>query len=350
MEFSPIDLRQLRDLIREHFSEDELRYLCISLGIEFDNLGGFSIGAKSWELVLYMRRHGRLDELVDLCRQVRPSLDWPRKPAPSVAEPSTPGTLGQFIIIGGFVGAKRASIGYNEGAKIGRRVIHRLDAALPAQVQRYVSFELAVAIRRPGSPVLQEDDLDKTKSGNLQVEWPEEAGSIALRVQVSAPECQIHGDDSWSFRLKKRQDSPVHYFQLTPKQTGRIGMVITVYQEQEWLGGTRLHTMAQEQVAGKVAVQVYSRPIDNFHNVQVGMALTVRTLFSPAELRQLCFTLKVPYDDLPGETHTELARELVTYMVRHGRFIDLIQQCQQERPHEDWEELAGIVTAGGETG
>ncbi|MCL4267631.1 MAG: hypothetical protein KJ069_30945 [Anaerolineae bacterium] len=54
MEYSPADLKVLRDLIREHFSEDGLWMLCLDLGIEFDNLGGIDARAKIWELVLYM--------------------------------------------------------------------------------------------------------------------------------------------------------------------------------------------------------------------------------------------------------------------------------------------------------
>ncbi|MCL4267630.1 MAG: hypothetical protein KJ069_30940 [Anaerolineae bacterium] len=348
MEFLPSELIQLRDLMREQFSEDELRDLCFALGIEFDNLGGSSIGVKSWELVLTMRRHGRLEELVAYCRRGWPSLDWPvlKKPAsdisydwlkdavvttdPDWARYKKPATDG--------LPERLEELGFARAVKL------RLDAALPGQVQPHVSFELAVAFRQTDSPVLKEEDLVMTKSGDLQVEWPEEAESVALRAHVSAPECQIYGNDSWSFRLKKGEDSPVHYFQLTPQQAGRIGIVVTVFQEQEWLGGMRLQTKAQEQVAGKVAVQVYSHSFDPSQDIQVMIADFIRTGFNPDELRQLCFALNVEYDDLPGETHTAKTRELVKYMVRRNRFADLLQECQKQRPFIGWENWANITT------
>jgi hypothetical protein len=213
-------------------------------------------------------------------------------------------------------------------------------------VQQHRSFDLAVLIRWPHSTRrIQEVDLDKTRTAGLQVLWPEKARAIALRIHVSAPECVIHDADTHSFRLCRGQDSPVFYFQLTPQQTGRIGIIVTIYQEQDWLGGTRLHTLAQAQVAGKVAMQTYSRSFEIAHAAQVAVAKHIALLFSPTELRNLCFTLNVPYNDLPRETHSELARELVTYAVRHGRFVELVQTCQARRPFVQWDALANILPA-----
>jgi hypothetical protein len=225
----------------------------------------------------------------------------------------------------------------------------RLDTALPAQVVQQRSFELAVAVRQPDSPPLKEDDLDQTRAGDLQVAWPADAPSIALRVHVSAPECII-SRESHAFRLFKGQDSPVFYFQLTPQQTGRIGIVVTVYQEEEWLGGTRLQTVAQEQVVGRVETAVYSHPLGPKHEARLAVAQAVEQYFDAAELRILCYDLAVNPDNLRGEIHAERARALVEYMVRHGRFQDLIQACQHNRTGINWEALAGIVPAGGEAG
>jgi hypothetical protein len=226
----------------------------------------------------------------------------------------------------------------------------RLDAALPQQVQHGRSFELAIAIRQPNSPKLQEDELDKTKSGNLQVNLPDDVDMIALQVHISAPECQIHGSNSCLLRLHKDQNSLVYYFQLTPQQSGRIGMVVTVYYKDEWLGGTRLHTLAQAQVVGQIALDVYSRPLSSgilgiSYEVQLSVALTLRALFNLAELRQVCFELQVLFEDLPGETVSDKSRELVMFMVRHGRLADLVQQCQKARPSVEWEALADILPA-----
>jgi hypothetical protein len=80
------------------------------------------------------------------------------------------------------------------------------------------------------------------------------------------------------------------------------------------------------------------------------VAQAVEQYFDAAELRILCYDLAVNPDNLRGEIHAERARALVEYMVRHGRFHDLIQACQHNRTGINWEALAGIVPAGGEAG
>lgn len=137
----------------------------------------------------------------------------------------------------------------------------RIDAAIPNQVTLGRVFDLAVSVRQRSSPVLDEDDLPQVRSGDVQVEWPEDEPFVRLRVQVSAPECEIHGENSCSFRLYKGQDAPVYYFQLTPKKLGEISIVVTVYQEDDRLGSARIHTVAHEEIVGKVQIEVISHSI-----------------------------------------------------------------------------------------
>jgi len=70
-------LPALRDLIDQHFSDEELRLLCFDLAIEYENLPGATRIAKSQALVAYCLRHNRLPELGAQCRQLRPDADWP---------------------------------------------------------------------------------------------------------------------------------------------------------------------------------------------------------------------------------------------------------------------------------
>jgi hypothetical protein len=58
--------------------------------------------------------------------------------------------------------------------------------------------------------------------------------------------------------------------------------------------------------------------------------------FNRSELKGLCFDLGVAYDDLPGETRTELAQALVEHCHQRGRLPELLRRCQVERPHVDW--------------
>lgn len=58
--------------------------------------------------------------------------------------------------------------------------------------------------------------------------------------------------------------------------------------------------------------------------------------FNLDEIRQICFDLKVNYENLPGETLNDKCRELYLYMERRGDLVILIATCQAERPGENW--------------
>ena len=54
--------------------------------------------------------------------------------------------------------------------------------------------------------------------------------------------------------------------------------------------------------------------------------------FNESELRNLCFDMLVDYEDLPGSTKGDKARELITWCIRHGRLEELLKRCGQLRP------------------
>ncbi len=137
----------------------------------------------------------------------------------------------------------------------------RLDVALPGRVRLGRPFDLVVAVRQPASPVLDEEGLDKVRSGDLQVPWAEVDPYNRLRVQVVAPECDVHGADSHTFRLYRGHDSPKVFFQLTPRELGQIGVSVTVYMEEDWLGGARVQTKVRRMVVGRVHTSTTSQPI-----------------------------------------------------------------------------------------
>ena len=137
----------------------------------------------------------------------------------------------------------------------------RVDAAVPEWVQVNKSFALAVSVRQPYQPRLSLADLSQVESGAVSVEWPEDKLAVTLRVEVSAPECAIHGEARRTFRLPRSGQSPTFVFQLTPTVAGTIEIVVNVYQQDEWLGSANVHTEACEQLAGKVEVKVKSAPV-----------------------------------------------------------------------------------------
>lgn len=64
------------DLIDELFSKEELQELCFQLSVDYDNLGEGGKRNKAQELIRLCQRKGHLDELVVLCREMRPHHDW----------------------------------------------------------------------------------------------------------------------------------------------------------------------------------------------------------------------------------------------------------------------------------
>ena len=218
----------------------------------------------------------------------------------------------------------------------------RLDVAAPDQVSQGQSFVVAVAVRPLSSPVLTEDDLTRTKSGQVHIVWPEAKPYVQLAVQVIAPACQFHGSDSCQFRLYAGQDSPVFYFTLIPEQIGQISLVVKLYQEDNWLGSARVLIVCGQvsgslhvtpSPAASLAEQARSR------NYRIHLRELLEAHFNESELRTLCFDLEVDYDNLLHATKADAARELVSYFERRDRLPELVAVGQQLRPDVSWGEI-----------
>jgi len=70
-------LTTLHNLMDRSFDLEEFRTLCVSLGVDYDNLRGEGKLGKMREFVWLMARQSRLVELVEEARRARPSTDWP---------------------------------------------------------------------------------------------------------------------------------------------------------------------------------------------------------------------------------------------------------------------------------
>ncbi len=69
-------LQILRRNLETSFNLDELRGLCFELAINFENLRGDTLLAKTIELVSYCQRQRLLARLVAVCQELRPEIDW----------------------------------------------------------------------------------------------------------------------------------------------------------------------------------------------------------------------------------------------------------------------------------
>jgi len=67
--------------------------------------------------------------------------------------------------------------------------------------------------------------------------------------------------------------------------------------------------------------------------------------FSDGELRDLCFDLGVDYENLPGQTKADKARELLSDLDHRGRIPELIQHCSMLRSNVAWQEILIAIQA-----
>ncbi len=77
---------QLFNVLRTTFSLEDLRTLSFQLGVDDDGLRQDNRDVLARELIIHMRKTGRLDELVERVRRERPNIPWPGAPpvAPGV--------------------------------------------------------------------------------------------------------------------------------------------------------------------------------------------------------------------------------------------------------------------------
>lgn len=72
-----VQLSALRELLVEGFSELELRDLCfLELNIDYESLPGQGKAGKTRELIAYLKRRSRIEELIKVGQQQRPDLPW----------------------------------------------------------------------------------------------------------------------------------------------------------------------------------------------------------------------------------------------------------------------------------
>lgn len=77
----------LQNALNRYFSNDELEALCLSLGLDYEGLPGESKKRKVVELIQYMVRTERVDQLIQTCGKVRDNVNWEGMLAAAKANP-----------------------------------------------------------------------------------------------------------------------------------------------------------------------------------------------------------------------------------------------------------------------
>ena len=68
--------QQLRDLIDQYFTLEEIQALCFDLSVDFDHLTGANRPLKIQSLITYLEHRQRLPDLLGRLKQQRPLVDW----------------------------------------------------------------------------------------------------------------------------------------------------------------------------------------------------------------------------------------------------------------------------------
>lgn len=67
---------QLKENLKAFFDETDIKELCFDLNIDYEDLSGETKRAKIMALITYTRNQGRLQDLWDYSRRLRPNLEW----------------------------------------------------------------------------------------------------------------------------------------------------------------------------------------------------------------------------------------------------------------------------------
>jgi hypothetical protein len=91
---------ELRRLLQEHFSLEEMRTLCQDLNVDPEEIPGSDIVSRARETVEYFKRRVRINELLTQCQKERPGVVWPVPPELTRATSRTRAIIGLFRNLG----------------------------------------------------------------------------------------------------------------------------------------------------------------------------------------------------------------------------------------------------------
>lgn len=172
----------------------------------------------------------------------------------------------------------------------GRPIDLRIDASAPRTVTVGQTFRLAVALRQPTSPIPNQTVLTQVHSGAFALPRPQQEGDyLRLRLHVSCPDCQLHGPEYRTIRYYPGHDTAVHSFQLVPTRAGPLSILVSILQEEDWLGDAYVSTVAEarpQPEAGQVSFNVISQPVDSAVEIRVLQAEGATSTY-PVEMRLL---------------------------------------------------------------
>lgn len=84
-----MQLAELRQVLSDYFDEEEIRTLCFDLNVDYDDLPATGKANKIRELIKYLERRNRIQDLESAVRRQRPNIPWDDTGEPSTELPSS---------------------------------------------------------------------------------------------------------------------------------------------------------------------------------------------------------------------------------------------------------------------
>lgn len=154
-----VDLVELRNLLIEHYTREELYDVAYELGVNPDSLPNASSGAFTREFLLFVTRRGMLPKLQKILKHDRPNVVWPWESSPPEASKQPDTTRLPYRIRSALSNEEFDELVFNLG-------IDRETLAGTSTLERIVS--LVEWARRHGRT---DDLMDALRAVRPQVDW-----------------------------------------------------------------------------------------------------------------------------------------------------------------------------------
>ncbi|MBK8046513.1 MAG: hypothetical protein IPK16_04885 [Anaerolineales bacterium] len=224
------------------------------------------------------------------------------------------------------------------------RLTYRVDVAVPDQVRYGIAFVLAVTVRHPASPVLDDGDLKKVRSGNALLAWRKRDTIAQLRLEVIAPECRVT-PSMLAFHWDPEHDLPVYRFSLVPLSSGPTSIIVQLFQDDACIGSASVRTAVSQEPVDSAALIVEScasaRPLLVGPQL-LALQTALVAAFSMQTLREMVAVyLDEDLEAIAGGGNLKaVAFNLIEWAQRTDRTHELIDAAVQANPHNyalvDW--------------
>jgi hypothetical protein len=284
--------RDLRQILNERFSISELKDLCFSLNIDFEDFPSSNKIQLVVELIAYFNRTGRLQELTEYVIDARPQIDWPPLTTQPKPEEAPYKGLEFFRESDAHLFFGRESIVKELVYKVHQSNFLAVVGSSGSGKSSVVHARLIPSLKREGNWLVYA--ITPTDRPLLSLANALTRDTESVTIAVTLMDDMVKDDRSLDLHLRRSFSKPM---------SSKAGAVNPKYRQ--YL--TELRDALRES-------------------------------FDAEEIRNICYKLQANYVFEPNRTLTENALELITFLERRERINELVQVVRQMRPNRIWDD------------